>query len=124
MARLLVHVEGETEETFVNELLSEYLLGKGYERVSARLLGNSRLRVRRGGIRAWSSVKKDILLHLKQDQQCIATTMVDYYGLPRSGDRAWPGRAKAGSLAFAEKAKVVESALFAEISSEMGPGFS
>ena len=30
MARLLVHVEGETEETFVNRLLSAHLYGCGY----------------------------------------------------------------------------------------------
>ena len=59
MARLLIHVEGETEETFVNDLLADYLYGFGYEDVSARILGNARLREKRGGIRAWSSVKKD-----------------------------------------------------------------
>jgi predicted ATP-dependent endonuclease of OLD family len=52
MARLLIHVEGETEETFVNELLADHLYNHGYEIVSARLLGNARLREKRGGIRA------------------------------------------------------------------------
>jgi len=77
MARLLVHVEGETEETFVNEMLSRHLQTVGYERVSARLLGNSRLRVRRGGIRPWTSVKRDIVRHLKEDRHCLTTTMVE-----------------------------------------------
>src|SRR5260370_1420989 len=104
MAGLLVHVEGETEETFVNEMLSRHLQTVGYERVSARLLGNSRLRVRRGGIRPWTSVKRDIVRHLKEDRLCLATTMVDYYGLPKSGDRAWPGREAATSLPVTEKA--------------------
>jgi hypothetical protein len=35
MARLLVHVEGQTEETFVNELLSRYFLSHGFESVGA-----------------------------------------------------------------------------------------
>ena len=35
MARLLVHVEGETEETFVNEILLPYLSGVGYTSVFA-----------------------------------------------------------------------------------------
>ncbi len=95
MARLLVHVEGETEETFVNEILSRHLAAHGYESVSARLLGNARQRSRRGGIRSWTSARKDIVNHLKLDRRCIATTMVDYYGLPRSGDQAWPGRGRA-----------------------------
>lgn len=124
MARLLVHVEGETEETFVNELLSKHLQAIGYERVGARLLGNSRLRVRRGGIRAWTSVKKDIVRHLKEDRRCIASTMVDYYGLPQSGDGAWPGRAAATSLSIGEKALCVEEALLTDIASEMGADFA
>ena len=61
MARLLVHVEGETEETFVNEILAPHLRRYGFTRVSARLLGNARQRDRRGGIRGWDSVRGDIL---------------------------------------------------------------
>src|ERR1035441_6298029 len=98
MARLLVHVEGQTEEDFVNELLRDYLLARGYDSVSARIVGNARLRNRRGGIRPWSSVRKNITNHLKEDPACIATTMVDYYGLPQEGAAAWPGRTKATSL--------------------------
>ena len=120
MARLLIHVEGETEETFVNDLLADHLYNFGYEDVSARILGNARLREKRGGIRAWSSVKKDIVNHLKEDSGCLATTMVDYYGLPQTGDRAWPGRAEAGMLPFAQKSSCVESALLADIAKELG----
>src|SRR5688572_14370992 len=104
MSRLLVHVEGETEETFTKELLRPYLLDKGYTNVSARLIGNARLRVRRGGIRGWGEVKKDIIRHLKEDQGCIATTMIDYYGLPKTGPKEWPGRASAATKPHLEKA--------------------
>src|SRR5713101_2359479 len=98
MARLLVHVEGETEETFVNEVLRAHLVARGFERVDARLLGNARQRDRRGGIRGWSAARRDIVRHLAQDPGCIATTMVDYYGLPQTGEKAWPGRADASLL--------------------------
>src|ERR1035441_1316104 len=98
MARLLVHVEGQTEADFVDYLLRDYLLAKGYDDVSARKLGNARQRHQRGGIRPWSSVRKNITNHLKGDPACIATTMVDYYGLPQEGAAAWPGRTKATSL--------------------------
>jgi Domain of unknown function (DUF4276) len=74
MARLLVHVEGQTEETFVNELLREYLTERGFENVAARLVGNARQRSRRGGARSWEAVRKDIVRHLKEDQGCISTT--------------------------------------------------
>jgi len=123
MARLLIHVEGETEETFVNDLLADHLFDYGYEIVSARILGNARLREKRGGIRAWSSVKKDIVNHLKEDSDCLATMMVDYYGLPQTGDRAWPGRAPAGSLPFSQKSACVENALLADVTKDLGGEF-
>lgn len=124
MTRLLIHVEGETEETFVNELLAPHLYHFGYRSVSARLLGNARQRSRRGGIRPWRTVRSDIINHLRQDPQCLATTMVDYYALPQSGDRAWPGRAAAGRLPFAEKANTIEQALLADIVDELGAVFN
>jgi len=120
MARLLVHVEGQTEEAFVNELLRDYLLAKGYDAVSARIVGNARLKNRRGGIRPWPSVKRDIIGHLKEDPTCIATTMVDYYALPQQGAAAWPGRAKAAGLKSGERALCVEHALLDDVIAEMG----
>jgi len=124
MARLHIHVEGETEETFVNEILGPHLNRQGYINVSARLVGNARQRDRRGGIRAWSSVRIDILNHLRQDTGCLETTMVDYYGLPQTGSRAWPGREEAGCLPYAQKAAVVENALLEDICQQMGGGFN
>ena len=123
MARLLIHVEGETEETFVNDLLADHLYNFGYELVSARILGNARLREKRSGIRAWGSVKKDIVNHLKEDSDCLATMMVDYYGLPRSGDRAWPGRAQAGNVPYAQKSACIETALLQDVAQELGGEF-
>jgi hypothetical protein len=123
MARLLIHVEGETEETFVNEVLAPHLHQYAYAKVSARLLGNARQRDRRGGIRAWTSVRTDILNHLKEDTECVATTLVDYYALPQNGPKAWPGRALAGTLPFVQKAQCVEDALLKNVAEELGSSF-
>ncbi|MFH1984013.1 MAG: DUF4276 family protein [Pseudomonadota bacterium] len=123
MARVLIHVEGETEEAFVNGVLRPHLIRKGYTIVSARIVGNARLRDRRGGIRGWSAVRKDIVNHLREDSGCMATTMVDYYALPQTGTRAWPGREAAGTLPFAQKAITVEHGLAKDIRREMGGGF-
>lgn len=123
LPRLLVHVEGQTEETFVNEVLAPYLYQCGYQKVSARLVGNARQRNRRGGIRGWNTVRRDIVNHLKEDPGCIATTMVDYYALPSTGDKAWPGREQALSLPFAQKASVVQDAIFRDVQAAMGPDF-
>jgi|SRR5437899_1969116 len=124
MPRLLVHVEGQTEEDFVNEVLRDHLVNTGYDSVSARIVGNARLRRRRGGIRPWLSVRKDIINHLRQDPACIATTMVDFYGLPQHGERAWPGRAQAAGRQGLVKALVVEKALLNDLTSEVGAGFN
>ena len=123
MSRLLLHVEGQTEETFVREVLAPHLCGCGYGAVGARLLGNARQRERRGGIRGWEAVCRDITDCLKEDAGSFATTMVDYYGLPRAGRRAWPGRAHAATVGFDDKADVVERALLAEVRRHMGTGF-
>ena len=123
MTRLLVHVEGETKESFVNRLLAPHLQGRGFSSVGARLLGNARLRARRGGIRPWNAARDDIVRHLKDDRECVATTMVDYYGLPDRGRGAWPGRGGAAVGAAADKAAAVEAALADDVADGMGPGF-
>lgn len=111
MARLLIHVEGQTEEVFVNEVLRPHLYSVGYQVVGARLVGNARLRERRGGVRSWESVKRDIVRHLREDDECLATTMVDYYGMPDSGEGAWPGRAASTALPAEQRAAAVEAEL-------------
>lgn len=117
MSRLLVHVEGQTEETFVNAVLAPHLCQVGYTNVSARLAGNARQRSRRGGIRPWETVRKDILKHLREDSAALATTMVDYYGLPRT----WPGREQAGRHAtLQERAAAVEQAILEDLSEGTG----
>ena len=118
MARLLVHVGGETEVTFVNQVLRVHLVARGFERVDARLLGNARQRDRRGGIRGWNTVRRDILRHLTQDADCIATTMIDYYALPQSGEKAWPGRARAKALPVPDRGTHVQTALLEDLSRE------
>ena len=119
MRRLLVHVEGQTEEAFVNGVLRPHLVsGFGYADVSARLLGNARQRSRRGGVRSWASVRKEIIRHLRTDREALATTMVDYYGLPDT----WPGRDASMQAPFAEKAAVVERGLRDDDDAALGGG--
>ena len=96
----------------------------GFSRIGARLIGNARQRDRRGGIRAWTAVRKDIVNHLREDRGSIATTMVDYYGLPQTGSKAWPGRVLASGFSLsAKKARTVETALLEDIAQVMGPRF-
>jgi hypothetical protein len=124
MSRLLIHVEGETEETFVDEVLAPHLYGFGYSTVSARLLGNARMRAKRGGIKSWVSVRDEILNHLRADLGCLSTIMVDYYALPQKDPSNWPKREASNALVFEEKPKVIQTAIHADICAEMGAGFN
>ncbi len=123
MTRLLAHVEGRTEEEFVNEVLAPHLRERGYHSVKARLLGKARQRFRRGGIKPWPGVKKEIVNHLREDPGCVATTMVDYYGMLRDGSGAWPGRSLASGVEFPHKARTIEERIAAHVSEDMGSGF-
>jgi len=117
MARLLIHVEGWTERTFVNEVLRNHLAP---HLVSARIIGNARQHDQRGGIRSWTHVKKGIVSHLREDRLSFATTMVDYYAMPL----AWPGRAQsANRRSTEEKARLVEKEMGNDLADEMGSGF-
>ena len=120
MNRLFVHVEGQTEEMFVNEILDTHLCTHGFSKVSARIMGNARQRIQRGGIRTWAAVRKGIVNHLEGDQRCIATTMVDYYDMPKT----WPGRSEASELAFPENAESIENALASEVCEHLGTDFN
>ena len=124
MTRLLVGVEGPTEENFVNEILGPHLYGLGYHAVSTRIMGNARQRERRGGITSWETARREILRHLKEDQDRIVTTMVDYYGLPDSGSQAWPGRAPSRSHPIEHRASMVENAVLADVADQLGDRFN
>ena len=122
--RLLVHVEGQTEEAFVNHVLAPHLCAAGYASVNARLIGSAQGRGWRGGGRSWASVLKGILSHLKGDREAFSTMMVDYYGMPQGKSTRWPGRTEANSQPFAKKAATVQAALADAIRDQMGSGFN
>lgn len=120
MARVILLVEGVTEEDFVSQVLAPHLYDRGYEEVSVRKLG---LGEKRGGIIGWPEARRDILRHLAQDRSWLVTTMVDYYGLPQGDARGWPGRAGATRQAVARRAATVQAAMHAEIVAQMGTSF-
>ena len=115
MKRLVVHVEGPTEFAFVRELLAPHLLSCGYYAVWPRLVGNAQLARRTGGIKGWLAVRQDIIHHLRENRGCRATLMVDYYGLPQSGEKAWPGRAAAEKMPWPLGAKHLAQRLLDDV---------
>ena len=122
MIRLLLHVEGRTELLFINEVLAPHLHDWGYVNVRARLMGGSRSNRRRGGVRPWESVRREIVHNLRADSELIVSTMVDYYGMPPN----WPGRANVSEsvVAASERAAEIEDSLLQDVCNEMDANFN
>lgn len=112
--KLVVIVEGETEQTFVRDQLAAHLALHGVD-VWPVLPGRHR---RHGGVRKWEGAKQDIIRTLKERRYC--STMFDYYGLPDD----WPGRVESRSLEWRQRASHVEDAIHQDLTSEMGSSFN
>ena len=121
MTRLLVSVEGETEELFVYQVLAPHLYARGYTSVVASLMGTAISRDNRGGVKAWDDVLKDIVNKLRGDRGLIVSTMVDYYGMPRD----WPGRdvVPPSGATSSQIADPIEQGMMDAVVREMGSGF-
>ena len=122
MTRLMIHVEGDTEEAFVDEVLAPHLYRFGYSNVRSRLMGQHRRREQRGGIRPWPETRNSIVHHLRGDPEALSGIMVDYYGMPQRGEAAWPGRA--GASAQLQYPNRIEESLSSDISNAMGGSFN
>jgi hypothetical protein len=113
--RLHFIVEGQTEETFVNQVLKPYL-GDRYVWADARcVLTSRRGGVKyRGGFRSYAQPRRDILSWLKEDQNDDArfTTAFDVYRLP--SDFPGYGDAQAAGDPY-EKVRMLEAALHDDI---------
>lgn len=83
--RLNFIVEGQTEDTFVNQILKPHLSHFSIS-VSARVVTTRKKRSvkYRGGLSTYFKAKRDITLWTKQDKNADVrfTTMFDLYGLP------------------------------------------
>lgn len=86
MKRLHITVEGQTEESFVNRTLRQYLAQYDvYADVRCVLTGRKRNQEFRGGMTDYAKAKSDIVRWLKEEQKnhdVAFTTMFDFYGLP------------------------------------------
>lgn len=84
MTRLLVLVEGQSEEVFVKRTLTPHLQNYGVYVQSPKILWTKRLASGggyRGGASSWHQVRRD-LSALSTDANAWITTILDFYGLP------------------------------------------
>ena len=75
MKRVIIICEGDTEKEFCTKLLSSYFTSKNI------FLNSPLIKKSMGGVVKWSELRKQILLHLKNDKKAFVTTLIDYYGL-------------------------------------------
>lgn len=85
MKRILVLVEGQTEETFVREVLAPHLLRLGLALIPRLVVtkyvkegGNFK-----GGVPQYALVQGDLRRLLGDTGATCVTSMLDYYGLPK-----------------------------------------
>lgn len=111
MKRLLVLVEGQTEEVFVNHVLAPHLLQHEVVAIptileTRHLPGRAR---DKGGVSSWSKTRKDILMRLA-DTDAVTTTILDFYGLPDD----FPGGGLSRTNSPVNDVLAVEAAMAAE----------
>ena len=90
MKKVLILVEGQTEEKFIKELLVPYFVNKSIYIVpiivsTSREKSGSKYK---GGVVGFGQVKSELLKLLKDSSASMVTTMIDYYGL----DNSFPGK--------------------------------
>jgi hypothetical protein len=93
MTRLLMLVEGQSEEIFVKHTLASHLAQHGVFVESPIVLWTKRLPGGggfRGGVSNWNQIRRN-LLPLMRDGDAWVSTLLDFYGLPED----FPGLSEA-----------------------------
>lgn len=107
MRRVLILVEGQTEERFVKDVLCEYLWARGVDPIPKVATTK---RVKRGpdfkgGITDYQKVENDIRRLLNDTAAVAVTTFIDYYALPPD----FPGMSSRPTGAPLDRARHVET---------------
>ncbi|MBY0506283.1 MAG: DUF4276 family protein [Bryobacteraceae bacterium] len=107
MQRLLVVVEGQTEESFINSVLAPELWAHGVTATGV-VIG---VPGHKGGRVSYARYSKDVLTILKQDSNVFCSSLVDFYGL----GGGFPGHSPSQHAPNLEKVRSMEAALSADI---------
>jgi hypothetical protein len=107
MTRVRVVVEGPTEEAFVNRVLAPVFWPRETY-LTPIIVG---VPGHKGGRTEYARVKKDVLLHLREERPSYCTTMIDLYGL----GKGFPGTPFPATLANIEKVARIEQAIAQDI---------
>ncbi len=113
-ARVLVLVEGQTEEEFVNRVLAPHLDSFGVFPTpvilkTKRTAGGPD---HKGGVGNWEQIRRDLNLLLGDSSAVAVTTLIDFYGLPSDV----PGAELEGSAA--DSVVGIERAISADLAND------
>jgi hypothetical protein len=116
MIRVNAVVEGQAEETFLQECLARHLAGFDVALTPRRVeFGRKKGRIYRGGLIVYAKLRKDVVNWLKQDTKALVTTMVDLYALPSD----FPGRSQGARIKDPyQRAALLENAFGQDINSK------
>lgn len=109
MRKVLILVEGQTEERFVKDVLEPHLSSAGIYPVP-KLATTKRVKHGldfKGGITDFTKVENDLRRLLGDTSAVLITTMIDYYGLPDD----FPGKLTLQGRNSWERARELEAAL-------------
>ena len=80
MKYLIIVVEGQTEQEFVNDILRPYFATQGIYHVSARLIKTSRSG--KGGFVNFQHLQNDVNRILAKEKDAVVTTFIDFFRCP------------------------------------------
>lgn len=113
MIRVHVICEGQTEEMFINEVLSDSFVRRGIYPIPA-LIGKPG---HKGGNFRYERVLIDVRARLLSDMTAFCTTFFDFYGLPEE----FPGKREAlQQLKIESKAQCLLDALVEKLKTDIG----
>ncbi len=83
MKNVYIYCEGQTEESFINEILAPYFMNQNIW-VCPIICSTKRTATKKykGGVSDYTKIKKELTLICKQHHNEYVTTMFDYYAMP------------------------------------------
>ena len=109
MKRLLILVEGPTEDRFVKDVLRPHLQERGVTPIPT-ILTTKKVKAGpdfKGGVRSFQQVENDLRRLLRDSAAALVTTMFDFYGFPKS----FPGWAEVTSRQPQQRVAELEIAM-------------
>lgn len=113
MMRILVLCEGQTEETFVRDVLGPHFQPTGKWLIPTCLV-TKKLKTGhafRGGVTSYARIRRDVLNLLRDSDAACVTTLLDYYALPPD----FPGKPSLQGGTPYDRVKRLEDAFGADI---------